>query len=117
MGDAIILSDEPCKYGWMFYRGKHYDEYVILYAETLEELTHRQHLSDKSGKSVILDLDMNEYWRLRPMVSKIQLTISRANKLQNKDFGILGDVSDPYVVATIGEREVGRTKTIPDNLD
>lgn len=44
------------------------------------------------------------------------LTICKAFNLRNADTGIMGDVSDPYVVAKLGDQEE-KTPTINDNLN
>eukprot|EP00930_Biecheleria_cincta_P063906 TRINITY_DN4944_c1_g2_i1.p1 TRINITY_DN4944_c1_g2~~TRINITY_DN4944_c1_g2_i1.p1 ORF type:complete len:1994 (-),score=345.92 TRINITY_DN4944_c1_g2_i1:416-6397(-) len=48
--------------------------------------------------------------------SVLHLRINNARNLLNKDTGVLGDVSDPYVVIKVGELQQ-RTPTIDNNLN
>lgn len=47
---------------------------------------------------------------------QLQVRVTGALNLKNLDTGLLGDVSDPYVIARVGRQEQ-KTPTINDNLD
>lgn len=56
-----------------------------------------------------------------PVEDKIEtgelfVTVHAAHNLKNLDTGVMGDVSDPYVVVRVGTKEF-KTKTINDNLN
>lgn len=55
--------------------------------------------------------------RPRLLESTLQVRILRASSLRNTDTGLLGDVSDPYVILRIGGDCIGRTPTISNNLN
>eukprot|EP00929_Paragymnodinium_shiwhaense_P092974 TRINITY_DN5300_c1_g3_i1.p1 TRINITY_DN5300_c1_g3~~TRINITY_DN5300_c1_g3_i1.p1 ORF type:complete len:2162 (-),score=437.98 TRINITY_DN5300_c1_g3_i1:113-6598(-) len=51
-----------------------------------------------------------------PVVGRLQVRILAAHDLKNTDTGLMGDVSDPYVVVRVGKEE-HKTSTINNNLN
>eukprot|EP00929_Paragymnodinium_shiwhaense_P001647 TRINITY_DN101885_c0_g1_i1.p1 TRINITY_DN101885_c0_g1~~TRINITY_DN101885_c0_g1_i1.p1 ORF type:complete len:432 (-),score=77.46 TRINITY_DN101885_c0_g1_i1:8-1303(-) len=53
-------------------------------------------------------------WRPKPQVGRLQVHIMAAHDLKNVDSGVMGDVSDPYVVVCVGKDE-HKTPVINNN--
>lgn len=79
----------------------------------------RQPLNGGMGGEVDVNvfLKLNEYHRLLlDSMSMLHLHVKGACDLMNLDTGLLGDVSDPYVVAKVGKVQK-KTSVIDDNLN
>merc|ERR1719491_2007131 len=93
---------------------------VDLRAMALNEwVRFKQRLRDGAGA----ELEFDAYFKPTPYhqlviehTSMLYLRVNSASNLNNKDTGILGDVSDPYVKVVLGNREQ-RTPTLQNQLN